>query len=395
MAHLTQSTMTTLSTFSGAGGLDLGLEAAGFKTLACIEIDERARDALARNRPSWNLLDEGDIANVAATLTPRTLGIRKGELGILCGGPPCQPFSKAAQWNRSSRKGLADPRSTPLEAFFELANRFRPKVILIENVQGFIDGPVSALDRIEHAVSQMNRQRGENYHLFHRVLNCCDFGVPQRRKRAIIHIVRGASNVEWPIETHSNAPVRSWDALANIKPQNPPRAGGKWADLLPSIPEGENYLWHTPDGGGLPLFGYRTRFWSFLLKLAKKHPAWTIPAQPGPGCGPFHWDNRPLAIEEAARLQTFPKSWNFSGGHREKMKQVGNATPPLLAEVLGRNIADQFFGEPPSTRPKFHIARKRSIPKSKEVSQVSQKYIILRGDHKPHPGNGNGPSPRN
>ena len=74
--------------------------------------------------------------------------------------------------------------------------------------------------------------------------------------------------------------------------------------LLPSIPEGENYLWYTNRGGGLQLFGWRTRYWSFLLKLAKSLPSWTIQAQPGSAIGPFHWRSRKLTTREMCRLQT-------------------------------------------------------------------------------------------
>ena len=96
----------------------------------------------------------------------------------------------------------------------------------------------------------------------------------------------------------------------------PPKAAGKWAGLLPTIPEGENYLFHTRLGGGRPLFGYRTRYWSFLLKLAKDEPSWTLQAHPGPATGPFHWANRPLTVQEMLRLQSSqqPGEWRATIG---------------------------------------------------------------------------------
>src|SRR6185312_12245754 len=109
---------------------------------------------------------------------------------------------------------------------------------------------------------------------------------------------------------------------------------GKWADLLPSIPPGMNYLWHTDRGGGEPLFGWRRRYWSFLLKLAPDQPSWTIQAQPGPATGPFHWDNRRLTGREMARLQTFPDDIQITGSLADAQRQIGNAVPSLLAEVL-------------------------------------------------------------
>ena len=102
---------------------------------------------------------------------------------------------------------------------------------------------------------------------------------------------------------------------------------GKWADLLPSIPEGSNYLHHTDRGEGMPLFGWRRRYWTFLLKLAKNRPSWTIQAQPGPAVGPFHWSNRRLSVRELSRLQTFPDDVNIVGGARigsEATRQRGS-----------------------------------------------------------------------
>ena len=88
--------MTVLSAFSGTGGLDLGLECAGFETVGCIEQEEAARRTLGRNRPSWTLIEPHEIVAAAKLLRPSDLGLRKRELGVLAGGPPCQPFSKAA-----------------------------------------------------------------------------------------------------------------------------------------------------------------------------------------------------------------------------------------------------------------------------------------------------------
>ena len=120
---------------------------------------------------------------------------------------------------------------------------------------------------------------------------------------------------------------------------------GKWAGLLKSIPEGKNYLWHTPRGAGEPLFGWRTRYWSFLLKLAKDRPSWTIQAAPGPATGPFHWKSRLLSIEEVARLQTFPIDYEFTGDRRSMLRQIGNAVPCAIGELLGLEIRRQLLGK--------------------------------------------------
>ena len=122
-------------------------------------------------------------------------------------------------------------------------------------------------------------------------------------------------------------------------------SGGKWGALLPSIPEGQNYLWHTNRGGGLRLFGWRTRYWSFLLKLAKNQPSWTIQAQPGSAIGPFHWHSRKITSLEMYRLQTFPDGLTFACGRTDVQKMLGNAVPSLIAEVLAREIRCQLLGD--------------------------------------------------
>ena len=165
----------------------------------------------------------------------------------------------------------------------------------------------------------------------------------------------------------------------------------KWAALLPTIPDGQNYLWHTERGGGEPLFGWRRRYWSFLLKLAKGQPAWTVQAQPGPATGPFHWDNRLLSVRELCRLQTFPDDVTVFGGRTSAVRQIGNAVPSLLAEVLARALVEQVFGARPETElPTLMPARLGPPPPARSPEPVPTSFLHLRGNHAPHPGTGRG-----
>ena len=380
-----------LSAFTGLGGLDLGLEKAGFQTIACIEVSPDARRSIVLNRSAWNLLEWADIDSAAAHLTPSHLGLRRGELSVLAGGPPCQPFSKAAQWSTKGRNGLRDPRARCLNAFLKLIERFLPRVVLIENVPGFVRGSTSALQRINAALRRINRLYSTRYRLEYRVLNSADHGVPQRRQRAILIARRDGKSAPWPAPTHVLKPVRAYDALRNVKAIELPKPRGYWSGLLPSIPEGMNYLYHTRAGGGIELFGERRRYWSFLLKLAQDKPAWTIPAQPGPSTGPFHWNNRPLALEELLRLQTFPVGWHVGGGRTAQVRQVGNATPPLLAEVIGRSLGRAVFGIKYDCSPRLRIPRSRGKPVMTQTRQVPTRYLQHEGQHDPHPGEGDGP----
>lgn len=165
---------------------------------------------------------------------------------------------------------------------------------------------------------------------------------------------------------------------------------GKWAGLLPSIPEGENYLWHTGRGGGLPLFGWRRRYWSFLLKLAKRRPSWTLQAQPGPAIGPFHWKNRRLSARELCRLQTVPDDYRVTGTVAEVQRQIGNAVPAALAEVVARAMRRQLLGDGVEASSTLIPERRRPVPDAERVRPVSAEYRHLVGDHDDHPGTGRG-----
>jgi DNA (cytosine-5)-methyltransferase 1 len=122
-------------------------------------------------------------------------------------------------------------------------------------------------------------------------------------------------------------------------------AGGQYHDLLRQIPPGDNYLYFTAKRGHPePVFEWRKRYWSFLLKLSPDMPSWTIQARRSNNMGPFHWRSRILRIEEVKRLQTFPDDWYLAGRTEEQWRQVGNAVPPLLARAVATKIASHLNG---------------------------------------------------
>ncbi len=386
--------LTVLSVFSGCGGLDLGLERAGFRVIGCVEIDPVARETLATNRPDWPLLLPGDVNKLAGRIEASDVGLRRGELSLLAAGPPCQPFSKAAQWSPNGRRGAGDERASCLSGLLRMVERFLPRVVLIENVPGFVQGRTSCLEQLRRELCAINRRSGVQYHLEWRLVDAADYGVPQHRTRAIAIAAREGTSPCWPYPTHETARVTAWDALRDLPPpEHIPEPTG-WLELLPTIPEGCNYIWHTRRGGGLSLFGYRTRYWSFLLKLAKQRPSWTLPAQPGPYTGPFHWDNRALTPTERLSLQSFPRSWYVAGSRRNVLRQIGNAAPPLLAEAIGRAIATQFFGL------RYMSALRLSIPRASRLppgptppARLPGKYTKIIGTYQDHAGTGRGPRP--
>ncbi|MGJ3265155.1 MAG: DNA cytosine methyltransferase [Salinarimonas sp.] len=394
---------TVISLFTGAGGLDYGFEAAGFRTAVALEMDARCCETLRANR-SWPVI-ESDVAAVPTAAILEAAGLRAGEADVLIGGPPCQPFSKSGFWATGEARRLNDPRASTLECWLRVLAEARPRAFLLENVEGLgFKGKDEGLRLIQERLAAINAAFGTRYAAQIAVLNAADYGVPQVRRRMFVIGSRDGAPFAFPEPTHAEVGslalggtrpcVTAWDALHDLAEPNDTevRLKGKWADLLPSVPEGENYLWHTDRGGGEPLFGWRRRYWSFLLKLAKAQPSWTIQAQPGPATGPFHWSDRRLTMREMARLQTFPDDVRILGTLIEAQKQLGNAVPSLLAEVLAREIGRQLLGRAPAGgEPTLAVGvASRPAPPPRPPAPVPERYLGLRGDHEAHPGTGRG-----
>jgi len=417
-----------VSLYTGAGGLDLGLEAAGLSTTVAVESNAVACRTLRTNindHRTWDVI-EGDIHDVTSAEMARRGAMQGEEPALLVGGPPCQPFSKSAYWVHGDTKRLDDPRADTLTAYLRVLRDLQPRVFLLENVFGLTyKGKDEALRLLQRTVDGINADVGTCYSFNWQVLNCADYGVPQMRERFFLVGARDGREFRFPAPTHrdlekeSNALGASgssgfqiglfadaqrqpelspwataWDAIGDLINQVHEGLGvtGKWGDLLPSIPEGHNYLWHTDRGGGLRLFGWRRRFWSFLLKLAKNRPSWTIQAQPGAGVGPLHWRNRRLSVREMMRIQTFPDGYMIEGGHTEATRQLGNAVPSLMTEVLGRAIRTQLLDDPADSEQPLRLLppRRTPVPDPEPVADVPEKYLIHIGDHAAHPGTGKG-----
>ena len=393
---------SAISLFTGAGGLDLGFEAAGFKTAVALEIDARCVVTLRANR-RWPVIDR-DIMDVPTSELLAEGALKPGEVDVLIGGPPCQPFSKSGFWASGSARRLDDPRASTLRAYMRVLEEGQPRAFLLENVEGLgFRGKDEGLKLVTAELARINAKHRTRYSASIAVLNAADFGVPQLRRRLFVVGARDGTRFDFPAASHVDptlaAPLdtraryrTAWDALHDINASAPGLAAkGKWANLLPSIPEGQNYLWHTDRGGGQPLFGWRRRYWSFLLKLAKAQPAWTLQAQPGPATGPFHWTSRRLSMREMARLQTFPDDFIVTGTMADAQRQLGNAVPSLLAEVLARAIARQLLGER-TNREALALALPQAppVPAPELVTKVPVAYLGLRGTHDAHPGTGKG-----
>lgn len=386
-----------ISLFAGAGGLDYGLEAAGFAHGVGLELDGDCCATLRASRPRWEIVER----DVHRTPTGMLLALAEAEAGgdtLLAGGPPCQPFSKSGWWANGDSGRLADPRASTLGAYLRVLRESRPRAFLLENVEGLAyRGKSEALDLLLREIHAINAETGTRYDPVVARVDAQDHGVPQMRSRILVIGIRDGCRFRMPAPTHGEGlglerARTAWDAIGDLpEPNEDLRMRGRWAELLPSIPEGQNYLWHTDRGGGLPLFGWRRRYWSFLLKLAKDRPSWTVQAQPGPATGPFHWTSRVLSIREACRLQTFPDDVTIVGARGSAFRQVGNAVPSLLAEVVGRALLEQAFGRrPTSPTPTLLPPRRLPVPPPEPVAEVPARFRALVGPHEAHPGTGKG-----
>lgn len=402
-----RSELQVVSLFSGCGGLDYGFEAAGCSVRFANDFDKFSCQTLRLNRRE-NVF-HGPIEDISASEVKNIVGTQAGACDVLIGGPPCQPFSKSAYWSKGDTLRLNDPRANTLEQYFRFVEELQPQAFLLENVHGLnYSGKEEGFLFIIERIKEINRMTGLQYVPSWAVLNVADYGVPQLRVRFFLVASRRGLRFRFPEPTHSSPAeqpqtslfsnmgtasyVSAWEAIGSIPLDitQKLKVGGKWADLLPSIPEGENYLWHTDRKGGLPLFGWRTRYWSFLLKLAKRLPSWTIQAQPGSAIGPFHWTNRRLSWQELAGIQTFPKSFRIDAPRTEIQRQIGNAVPSLMGEILAREIAEQVFGKKTDTSLTLAVPRSSNMPAPETVSSVPEKYQHLAGEHDAHPGTGKG-----
>jgi DNA (cytosine-5)-methyltransferase 1 len=338
-----------ISLFSGAGGLDLGVEAAGYRVAAAVEHDPDAADTMEKNFPGLTSpVIRRSILEVPTREILRAAGLRGRERpDLLVGGPPCTPFSKSGFWLEWKRAGL-DPDASLLQAYTRVLAEAKPRAFVLENVYALTYDNRASRPAFTRLLSEIT---DAGYVFTWKVLNAGDFGVPQLRPRLFIAGVRTGLPVPvLPEPTHGGRwerrqtgglaerpHVTTGEALAGLVtvPEPEETIRGRWGHLLADIPPGSNYLHYTAKRGHPePVFEWRSRYWSFLLKLDPNRPSPTIQAQPGPNIGPFHWENRRLRIPELKRLFTFPDDFEFVGRRAAVQAQIGNSVPPRLAEQV-------------------------------------------------------------
>jgi DNA (cytosine-5)-methyltransferase 1 len=320
----------SLDLFSGAGGLSLGLKAAGFRAAAAVEIDSDSCETYKIAFPQADILNQ----NIEELDFGRFEGI-----DLIAGGPPCQPFS-------SGGKGLArhDPRDM-VPQFVRAITQARPRAFLMENVPGLFGGTHRA-----YLTSIAQQLSGLGYSVHTSVLYAPDFGVPQRRKRGfLIGLRKGTflypAPTHGPDGTHPYIPVRAvLDPLRALGEPNSCRVFyAKSPDLRPSPYDGQLF-----NGGGRPINpdepsptilasagGNKTHFFDTLGLVNRYHEELARGVKPRAGTLP---GARRLTVQESAILQTFPADMQFVGSRSSQYTQIGNAVPPLLAKAVGHAV---------------------------------------------------------
>lgn len=349
---------TLVSLFTGGGGLDIGLELAGFKTVTAVDADADCVATLEANqaRSRAGHQQSGFLAHAkilhasVEDLTPESL--RPAAVGkdwtpdVVAGGPPCQPFSSAGRM-----LSLNDPRGRLFEHFVRLAKGLKPRVILFENVRGLVTAvgpngePGEALALVKEAFESIG------YATTFALLNAADYGAPQRRVRLFMMATRDTPLPTFPSSTHAESARATlfgrplpWVTLGDFL-QNMPDADEADIDV-PSQALGE-LLRSVAGGSGLKSAGTReaTRpggHWgykqgTFVADLSK--PARTVTA-----AATQDWIRdktgrlRRLTWRECAALQGFPSDWQFAGNKVSRFKQIGNAVPTVFGRVLGEAI---------------------------------------------------------
>lgn len=395
-----------LSFFTGAMGLDLGIEKAGFKTLLACETDNACRKTIAKNKPDIALI--GDIRNYSADNIRENAGLtKKSDIDLVIGGPPCQAFSTAGK-----RKGFEDERGNVFLTFIERIIELRPKYAVIENVRGILSAPLHHTPHAERKDGKIsyNEMKGgalihilsllkaSGYGVSFNLYNAANFGVPQKRERIIIIASRDGEELPYLTPTHSenseyflpkwrtfreatvglegtththlNFPEKRLKYYKLLKP------GQYWKDLPNELQKealGKSYY----SGGGKTGF-LRRLDWDVPSPTLVTHPAMPATDLAHPE------ENRPLSIQEYKRLQQFPDNWDIEGSLIEQYRQIGNAVPIGLGEAVGNLLINYINGRHINMVSDFKYSRYNNTNEKtwyKEINkiqgQLKKKYEVV------------------
>lgn len=339
-----------VSLFSGAMGLDLGLNEAGLRVAVSQDIDHWCVETMRRNQ---HLAIEGDIRDLVAQDPScahflQVAGLTPGSVFAVVGGPPCQSFSTAGK-----RKGVEDARGQLYQEFIKVVSALAPRFFIMENVKGLASMPSDPIDKNSKPVLEtiLEEFKTLGYHTVHGVLDAVHYGTPQFRERLVIIGSRDQEAIFLPAPTHfyqHQEPSMRWrtlgDAIGDLRVTGPhANFSATVKKYLAMVPEGGNWkslpahLTQEAMGGAFESGGGKVGFYR-RLKFAEPSPTLvTSPIQKATMlCHPT--ELRPLTVAEYARIQRFPDHWMFEGRITECYRQIGNAVPITLGKALGQAL---------------------------------------------------------
>ncbi len=343
-----------ISLFSGAMGLDLGLEAAGFEAAGCLELDRKACTTIQTNRPNLPVLCD-DIQKWSGEKLLDAFRVTQAEIAFIAGGPPCPSFSTAGK-----RQSFSDPRGQVMFDFLRIVDEIRPPFFIMENVRGILSASLAHVPLLSRAGKEIPEKgsvlrllnetfQKMGYTVSVELVNAANYGVPQKRERVVFLGSRDGFQVTMPSGAYAKEPTlfsRRWrtlrDALEGLNDPDPafiPFSKNRQR-FLRLLKEGENWR-SLPEsmqaealGGAYTSTGGRV---GFFRRLRFDEPAPTVPTSPvqKSTCLCHPTELRPLSVKEYARVQQFPDEWRFHGSVVDRYRQIGNAVPVGLGYTIG------------------------------------------------------------
>lgn len=383
----------TISLFSGAMGLDLGIEKAGFKIRVCVEKDKWAAQTIRANTSIPVI--ERDINDVHTDEILAAAGIGRQDVTLVIGGPPCQAFSTAGK-----QKGFADFRGNVMLQYLRVVRDIMPEFFIMENVRGLQSAKLNSVPAEYAEYEPIKDVKGSAFHFMvaefrklgysisHALLNAANYGVPEKRERIVVIGHRG-ERVPIPSPTHSEngeLGTKKWNTLRNCIGDMEHRTDLHYTELrkrsrpyMKILKEGQNWRNQPEDmamqamGKAYFLSGGKT---GFLRRLKFDEPSPTLVTSPTmPAtllCHPTQL--RPLSIEEYARIQQFPDSWTFNGRLETIYKQIGNAVHVGLGQAVGQQIMRFINGQTSANE-----EARNKIPHSRYKNTTDRDFAIMFG----------------
>ncbi len=383
----------TISLFSGAMGLDLDIEKAGFKIRVCVEKDKWAAQTIRANTSIPVI--ERDINDVPTDEILAAAGIGRQDVTLVIGGPPCQAFSTAGK-----QKGFADFRGNVMLQYLRVVRDIMPEFFIMENVRGLQSAKLNSVPAEYAEYEPIKDVKGSAFHFMvaefrklgysisHALLNAANYGVPEKRERIVVIGHRG-ERVPIPSPTHSENGefgTKKWNTLRSCIGDMEHRTDLHYTELrkrslpyMKILKEGQNWRNQPEDmamqamGKAYFLSGDKT---GFLRRLKFDEPSPTLitsPTMPATLlCHPTQL--RPLSIEEYARIQQFPDSWTFNGRLETIYKQIGNAVPVGLGQAVGQQITRFINGQTNANE-----EARNKIPYSRYKNTIYRDFAIMFG----------------